>query len=84
MAYPTLEERIRAKVPAHLLDAIAPFMVAAEKASYHHADDSGREWFMAKPYQAECQRIFDEASTELRDALRSIKGEYLISIREPQ
>lgn len=84
MAFQTFEERIRSKVPAHLFDAVQPFMAAASSASYHNADDSGKEWHLAKPYQAECQRIFDEADEELRAALRSIKGEYMISIREPQ
>lgn len=60
---------------------IQEFKDAAVHASFHHADDSGKEWGLAKPYEQRCQEIYDAADNALKDRLMAIKGNYLISIR---
>lgn len=72
---------IAAKVPAHLHEAIAPFTAAASMASFHYADDTGREWGFARRHERECQRLYDEASPELRAAIEAIKGEYMLTLK---
>jgi hypothetical protein len=62
-------------------ERIAEFEMNAEHASFHHADDSGKEWGLAKPYECRCQEIYDAGDEELRAAIRKIKGRFLISIR---
>lgn len=77
----TILDKVIAGTPAHLADDVRAFCKAAGSASYHHADDSGREWHLAKPHQAECQRIYDEGSDKLKARLRQIKGNYLITLK---
>lgn len=60
---------------------VIEFREQASRASYHHADDSGREWSMAKPYQRRCQEIYDAASDDLKEHLEHVTGDYLISIK---
>ena len=62
-------------------DLIQEFKDAASRASFHHADDSGKEWGLAKPYEQRCQEIYDAADEALKARLMAIKGKYLISIR---
>jgi len=62
-------------------NAIAEFRDNASKASYHHADDSGREWPQAKPYERRCQEIYDAADAETKAALAQIAKGYLIRLR---
>ena len=62
-------------------DLIEEFRDAAGHASFHHADDSGKEWGLAKPYEQRCQEIYDAADEALKSRLMAIKGNYLISIR---
>jgi hypothetical protein len=60
---------------------VIAFRKAAGSASYHYADDSGKEWHLAKPYVAECQRLFDAAEDAVRAYLIRIKGDYMISLK---
>lgn len=60
---------------------IAEFRENASRASYHHADDSGKEWGLAKPYESRCQEIYDAAGDDLKAELKVIKGKYLISLK---
>jgi hypothetical protein len=60
---------------------VLAFVEAANSASYHHADDSAREWHLAKPHERECQRLYDEADEAVKAHLRAIKGRFLISLR---
>ena len=67
--------------PFDELPEVAEFREEAGHASYHHADDSGGEWSLAKPHERRCQAIYDAAAPGLKDYLASIKGEYFIRIR---
>lgn len=60
---------------------VIEFRDQATKASYHHADDTCKEWGLAKPYERRCQEIYDSVSGDLKDFLDKIKGGYLITIR---
>jgi hypothetical protein len=60
---------------------VIAFRKAAGFASYHHADDSGKEWHLAKPHVAECQRLFDASEGSVMAYLLRIKGEYMISLK---
>lgn len=62
-------------------DLIEEFKDAAGHASFHHADDSGKEWDLAKTYEQRCQEIYDAADDDLKARLMAIKGNYLIYIR---
>jgi hypothetical protein len=60
---------------------VIAFRKAASSASYHYADDSAREWHLAKPYVAECQKLYDDAEEPLKSYLIRIKGDYMIALR---
>lgn len=60
---------------------VIAFRKAAGSASYHHADDSGKEWHLARPYVEECQRLYDASEGSVRAYLLRIKGEYMISLK---
>ncbi len=62
-------------------ELLVEFRERAASASYHHADDSCREWHLAKPHQARCNEIFEQGDDELKAEIRKIAGEYLISGR---
>jgi hypothetical protein len=71
----------RALSPFEELPEVVEFREHAGHASYHHADNSGGEWGLAKPHQQRCQEIYDAAAPVLQAYLAGIKGEYLIRIR---
>lgn len=62
-------------------DLLEQFKAAAAAASYHHADDSGREWGKARAYEDRCKEIWNDADDELKAEIRqAVKvGSYLIS-----
>lgn len=61
---------------------IEDFCDNASKASYHFADDSGKEWNLAYKYQQICRDIYRNADDELKELLRSLitQNRYLIAI----
>jgi hypothetical protein len=60
---------------------VIAFRKAASSASYHYADDSAREWHLAKSYKEECQKLYDDAEEPLKSYLMRIKGDYMVSLR---
>lgn len=60
-------------------DLLAEFKENASNASYHHADDTGREWGEARAYEDRCKEIWNAADDGLKAEIRAIAGSYLIS-----
>jgi len=61
-------------------ELLEEFKKNASNASYHHADDSGREWGQARKYEDRCKEIWANADEELKASIReAVKtGGYLI------
>lgn len=57
---------------------IEEFRRAVSSASYHHADDSTREWGQARVHENRAKEIFAGADDELKAELREIARGNLI------
>ena len=55
------------------------FKMHGMKASYHYADDSGREWHLASREKSAALDLFD-ANPELQDKMREISHGFLWSL----
>lgn len=60
---------------------VAEFEAAAKSCSYHHADDTGKEWDKAREYERKCQAMYDAADPELQAILRQIARGHLMTLR---
>lgn len=60
-------------------EIIEQFNLAGRKASYHYADDSCREWGLARKREEEALAIFD-AHPELQEEMREVALGFLWSL----
>lgn len=59
-------------------NTVQQFKHNVSMASYHHADDSTKEWAKAKAYERKAREIFESADDETKEELRKIaKGELI-------
>ena len=58
------------------------FKTCGMDASYHYADDSGKEWHLAYPLVDKCMKLVKE-HTELREEMREIAKKFIFSIIIP-
>ena len=61
------------------MDILENFKELGEKASYHYADDSGKEWSLGNKAKLECLEIFD-ANPDLHNTMRAIAKGFLWSL----
>ena len=61
-------------------EVIEIFNTLGQKASYHFADDSGREWGQASEYKNIALDLFD-ACPEYQDEMREIAKKFLWSLK---
>ena len=59
-----------------MTNPITKFRRLGEKASYHFADDSGKEWDLAYKAQREAIEVFD-AHPESHETMREIARDFL-------
>ena len=65
-------------------ERIEQFKKHCERASYHHADDSGKEWGLGAVQQKKAQDIYDNASGFVRTQIEEAfsKGGYLMRLKK--
>ena len=61
---------------------VEQFQKEASQASYHFANDSGKEWGFGYEHQRKAQAIYDAATEEERAAMRPLAGLCRIEKRE--
>ena len=62
------------------MDTLERFKELGEKASYHYADDSGKEWSLGNKAKLECLEIYD-ANPDLHNTMRAIAKGFLWSLK---
>ena len=61
------------------MDILENFKELGEKASYHYADDTCKEWSLGDKAKSECLEIFD-ANPDLHNTMRAIAKGFLWSL----
>lgn len=62
--------------------AVQAFKRECSQASFHYADDTGREWHLGNTHNRLAQEIFDKASPEDQAEMWAEKGRYMVSISD--
>jgi len=62
-------------------EVVATFKTLGQKASYHYADDSCREWDQAREYKKIALDLFD-ACPEYQNEMREVAKRFLWSLKE--
>ena len=71
----------KVSVPDHLVSIIDQFENECGIASYHFADDSGKEWGKGLEHSRLAQKIYDGASDEAKAIMEAVHKGYLNSLK---
>ena len=64
------------------MNALEEFTKHSNSASYHYADDSGKEWNLADTAKRKALEIFD-ANPELHDEIRKVVSLWSLNMARP-